>query len=533
MKTILKNGKIYVERDYFVSALCIENGIITNIGGNEDISRWGNGKLIDLKGKTIVPGFNDSHMHLLHCYYFLQRANLLGSTSISSVIDTCKEFLATHPDKKILLGRGWNQGYFTDEKRLLNRWDLDKISTDIPVLLTRVCGHAAAVNSKVIELLKLDKNFSLDAGGRLGFDGEVCNGILYESAVNQIKYLINEPTKKTDVFDSLKKITYLVNTQGITSVSTNDIYIGYPDGKPVEDGYRLYEKDNPTVRINHQISFYNLETFKKRIEKGYNKTDNPQYNRYGPIKLFIDGSLGPRTALLTHPYADDSGTMGMGVLTQEEIDAFVQIATEHGIQCVTHGIGDGGIDRVLNAYESVIRGTDNPLRHGIIHAQVTRPDQLQRMAANHVPTLMQPIYLNNGISDLRLKVGEELASTSAAYKSMINMGIPVSYGTDSPIASYAVIPTIHCAVNRQNFQHYPKEGFYPSERVSVQEAIDAYTIEGARISFEENIKGRLLPGYYADMVVLSDDIFIIDKNHILDIQVEMTIMDGKIVYTRS
>jgi predicted amidohydrolase YtcJ len=533
MKTILKNGKIYIERDRFLSALCIENGVITNIGSNEDTAHWGDGNIIDLKGKTIVPGFNDSHMHLLHCYYFLQRANLMGCTSIESVIDTCKQFLTAHPEKKILLGRGWSQGNFTDEKRLLNRWDLDKISTDIPVFLTRVCGHAAAVNSKVIELLKLDKNFTIDNGGKLGFDGDVCNGILYETAVNQIKYLINEPTKKTDVFDSLKKIAYLANTQGITSVSTNDIYIGYPDGEPVEAGYHLYEKDNPTVRINHQISFYNLETFKKRIKEGYNRTENPQYNRYGPIKLFIDGSLGPRTALLTHPYADDPSTMGIGVMTQEEINTFVQTATEHGIQCVTHSIGDGGIDRVLNAYESATKGTDNPLRHGIIHAHLTRPDQLQRMAANHIPTLMQPICLNHGIYDLHLKVGEQLASTSAAFKSMINMGIPVSYGTDSPIASYAAIPTIHCAVNRQNFQHYPKEGFHPSECVSVQEAIDAYTIEGARISFEENVKGRLLPGYYADMVVLSDDIFTIDKDHILDIQVEMTIMDGKIVYTRN
>jgi predicted amidohydrolase YtcJ len=530
VKKILINGKIYINPGGFCSALCIENGLIEAVGDMRDAEGWGRGEILDLKGKTVVPGFNDSHIHLLHCWFFLERANVSEARSVDDVIDICRQYLRDHPEKKVLVGRGWSQDRFTGEKRLLNRYDLDRISEDIPVILTRNCGHVAAVNSRVIETLNIGRGFAVEAGGAIGLEGGVPDGVLYETAVNQVKYLINEPYSRIGVYQDLGKIAKLVNACGITSVSTNDLYIGYPDAVPVEGGYHMYARNNPTLRVNHQISFHDPGVLKKRIREGYDRSGNPAFNRYGPVKLFADGSLGGRTALMREPYADRPDTRGSAVLTREELGIFMRLASEKGIQCVTHAIGDAAVDHVLEAIDGVNPSGENLLRHGIIHAAFTRREQLLHMAKTRIPVLVQPVNLWRGAGALSAVVGNELASTSGLYKTMIDLGIQAGYGSDAPIAPWNVMQGIHCAVNRQNQNFEPPGGDKPQERVSVEQAVDAFTLKGAWISGEENVKGRLLPGYYADLAVLSDDIFTIPKEKIRDVRVEMTMVGGRIVW---
>jgi len=234
---------------------------------------------------------------------------------------------------------------------------------------------------------------------------------------------------------------------------------------------------------------------------------------------------------LSRPYADDPTTCGQAVTGPEALTAFFREASAHGLQCVAHAIGDQGIENVLDAIESVNGGGDNPLRHGIIHAALPRPDQLRRLAAGRVPVLVQPVNLRRNASGLAEKVGEELASYASPYKTMLRNGIPLCFGSDGPIAPFDVMTGIHCAVNRQDSAD-AAGGFRPEEGLSVEEAVDAYTLAGAWISFEESVKGRLLPGYYADFAVLSDDIFTIEKTRIRDVRVEMTAVGGRIVFSR-
>jgi predicted amidohydrolase YtcJ len=219
-------------------------------------------------------------------------------------------------------------------------------------------------------------------------------------------------------------------------------------------------------------------------------------------------------------------------LTQEEINSFVKLASENGIQCVTHGIGNLGIDHILNAYETVDTDGQNPLRNGIIHVQITDLGQLRRMAENKILSIVQPIFLHYDMHIVEDRVGKDLTSTSYTFKTMKDLGLNTSYGTDSPVESFNVLNCIHCAVNRQDLKFYPDGGFYPDEKVSIVDAIEAYTAKSAYTSFEEDVKGKLLPGYYGDLVVLSDNIFTIDSKNIIDIKIDMTMVNGNVVYKR-
>ncbi|MDR1835838.1 MAG: amidohydrolase [Fusobacteriaceae bacterium] len=530
MKSVFKNGKIFVEKGHFVSAMLVTDGKIEKIGTDREAAAWQADETVDLQGKTVAPGFNDSHMHLLKCGFALRQAEMYGLTSIADVIRVCREFLAGHPGLTVLAGRGWNQDYFTDEKRLLTREDLDRITTEIPVVLTRTCGHVAAVNSKAIEMLDIGGSFVVASGGEAGMTDGRANGLLYETAAGQVAGLLAEPLTGENVCAILKDIAAVANAQGITSVSTNDITVGSPTGEAIEEGFLLYAKSNPTLRINHQVSFESPAKFRERIAAGYDRSPNAAFHRYGPLKLFADGSLGARTALLRAPYYDDPATSGVAVLRPAEIAEYVKIADENGIQCMIHGIGNLALDRIMDAYETLTGGGANPLRHGMIHVQITDPAQIERIARLQIPVAVQPVFLHYDLHMAEARVGKKLAATSYAFRTMIDAGIHAGYGTDSPVEPFNPFHCIHCAVNRQDLKGFPVEGWYPAERVGVQEAVAAYTAESAYTTFAEGFKGKLLPGYYADFVVLSEDIFTVASEKIKDIRAQMTVVGGKIAY---
>jgi len=530
-KTVLKNGKIFTERGHFVTALCIEDGLVSKIGPEAEAEAGNAATVLDLRGKTVVPGFNDSHMHLLKCGFALRQAELYGLTSIADVIAVCRAFRAKHPEIRLISGRGWNQDYFTDENRLLTRDDLDRIATDIPIILTRACGHVAAVNSKAMEMLDIGGSFVVASGGEVGVTNGRANGLLYETAAGQVAGLLAEPLTGESVCAVLKDIAAVANAQGITSVSTNDITVGSPTGEAIEAGFLLYEKRDPTLRINHQMSFESPAKFRERIASGYDKSGNPAFHRYGPLKLFADGSLGARTALLRAPYHDDPSTSGVAVLTPAEIAEYTKIADENQIQCMIHGIGNLALDRIMDAYENLTGGGENPLRHGMIHVQITDPAQLERIARLRIPVAVQPVFLHYDLHMAEDRVGKVLASTSYAFRTMLDSGIHAGYGSDSPVEPFNPFHCIHCAVNRQDLKGLPAGGWYPAERVSVEDAVAAYTTESAFTTFAEGVKGKLLPGYYADLVVLSADIFTVAAEAIKDIRADMTVVGGNIVYT--
>ncbi|HBZ40979.1 MAG TPA: amidohydrolase [Erysipelotrichaceae bacterium] len=532
MKTLLYNGNIYQDRDMFAQSILIEDNRIITVGSDDDLFalREEANLCVDLQGRTVVPGFNDSHQHFLMSAIAFTTVDLYGSDSIQTVIQRGKDFLSTHPSPSVLFGRGWNQDYFTDESRLLNRQDLDKISSDFPIVFSRACGHVVVCNSKALEVCQVSSNTLQIDGGHFDVDpaGEP-TGVFRENAMVLLGSLQSQPSTQ-DYTTLLDQVGAIANSYGITSVQSNDINVGKEGYEAMEEAYRIYSSATPTVRVYHQTSFIDVEAFEERIRDGYHRSEN-DFNRYGPLKLFVDGSLGARTALVRSPYADDPSTQGIECLTPETLNEWVRVADRNGIQVAIHAIGDQAMANVLDVYEEVIHGS-NELRHGIIHCQITDIPLLERFAKLDVLAYVQPIFLHYDLHIVEDRVGKPLASTSYAFQTMEKLGIRTAYGTDSPVEGFNVFHCIHCAVNRQDLSLFPEGGFYPQERVDLATAIDRYTLGGAYASFDEHQKGRLYPGYLADLVVLDRSIFDLDPTLIKEVKVEMTMVDGRIVYQR-
>lgn len=532
MKTILKNGKIYIEKNNFQEAILIENGIIKDVGTNDAILLNSVDNIIDLHGKTVLPGFNDSHMHLASIGNAMNSCDLSSARSIDDVIMLGKKFLEDNNGIYVLQGRGWNQDYFTSgEKRLLTRTDLDKISMMIPIVFSRVCGHVAIGNTKALEILGIDENTNIEGGIiELGSDGKP-NGVFNENALNLIYSVIPNKDNKTREEEFIKAAKYALSV-GITSVQSNDV-----SNNEFQDDFNIihniYDNKKLKLRYNPQFNFQDINDFKKYLKTEFvNGVYDNKFLSKGALKLFKDGSLGARTALMLKEYVDAPGENGVSALTDEQLQALCNLATQNGIPVITHAIGDGAIESVINAYEDVIKDGKNPLRHGIVHCQITSLKQLERIAKLNIAVMYQPIFLDYDIQIVESRVGKELASTSYAFNTLKKLGAPISFGTDSPVEDCNPFPNIYCAVTRQRLNGEPLGGFTPSEKMSVEDVIDAYTIGSAFNEFKENVKGRIKEGYVADLIVLDNDIFTINENDIKDIKVEKTMIDGEFVFER-
>ncbi len=533
MRTILRNGKIYVEKNNFKEAILIEDGIIKLVGSNEELAHYSADNIVDLEGKTVLPGFNDSHLHISGIGALMNTCNLTQAKSIDDIIQLGRNFLKNKPNLKALHGRGWNQDYFTTgERRLITRFDLDKISTEIPIVFDRVCGHVSVGNTKALEILGIDENTSVDGGTiELGEDGKP-NGIFTENAVRLIQSVIPKKDDLQKEEEFLKACNYALSL-GITSVQSCDI-MDTESRCMYKIIHNIYDNKKTKLRYSHQFNYQDIADFRNYLETEHleGKYDEKFLSK-GALKLFKDGSLGARTALMLEDYKDAPGTKGVEALTDEQLQALVELATEHGIRVVTHAIGDGAVESVIRAYERTIkngRNKDNRLRHGIVHCQISNRDQLNRIAKLNIPVMYQPIFLDYDIQIVEARVGKELASTSYAFNTLYKLGAPVSLGTDAPVEDCNPFPNIYCAITRQRLNGNPEGGFNPKEKMELEDAIDAYTIGSAYNEFKEDFKGRLKPGFVADLIVLDKDIFSVNENEIKNIKVEKTMIDGKFVY---
>lgn len=532
LDSILINGKIYVGKDDFQEAIFIKNGIITQVGTTEEILKNTADHFLDLGGRTVIPGLNDSHMHLASVGEAMNICNLNSAASIDEVVELGKKFIDENKDLKALYGRGWNQDYFiTGEKRLINKNDLDRISTEIPIVFNRVCGHVAVGNSKALEVLGVDEGISVDGGTiELGQDGKP-NGVFNENATKIVYGAIPDKDYKLREKEFLAAANYAVSL-GITSVQSCDAS-GEDSSSAFEMIHNIYDSKKTKLRYRHQFNFQEIDDFKVYLETEF-KNDNydEKFLSKGALKLFKDGSLGARTALMLKDYEDAPGLRGVEALSDVKLQALSDLATENNITVVTHVIGDGAAESVINAYENTMKNGENPLRHGLVHLQITNREQLERVAKLNIPVMYQPVFLQYDINIIEDRVGKELASTSYAFNTLYKLGAPISLGTDSPVEDCNPFENLYCAVTRKTFEGKPEGGYYPNECMDVQGAIDAYTIGSAYNEFKEDFKGRLRPGFVADLAILDRDIFTIDPLEIKDVKVDRTMINGEYVFVR-
>lgn len=539
MKTILYNGKVYLERGVFAEAVLVEDGLIARTGSNEDIlaAADSGAERIDCGGRTVLPGLNDSHMHLLQFGETMVQVAIDDVTSIGQMVERCKAFMAEHPEHTVhgIHAMGWNQDLFEDEKRVPTRHDLDRISTDSPIVLERVCGHVLSTNTKAIEMLGIDGRSPQWDGGtfELGEDGEP-NGIFTENACNYAKKIIPDYTVAEREDMILASMRYAVE-HGLTSVQSNDIGTVVLDTAYFDVYRKLYDEGKAPLRYRHQVCFNSLDEFRDYIEKGeYAKGSYPEdsWLTLGPLKLFKDGSLGARTALMRNDYRDDPGNKGIEWISVEEMKEYCALAKNAGMQVVTHVIGDAAIEKTVDCYEEAFIDGENKLRHALVHCQITDRALLERIARLGILAMYQPIFLDYDMHAVESRCGKELSSTSYAFRTMEELGGHVSYGTDCPVESCNPFPNIYSAVTRKDSKGWPEGGFYPQECVDVCTAVDAYTAGSAYAEFMEDKKGRIKEGYYADMVVLDRDIFTVKPEEIRDILPVLTMVGGKIVFQK-
>ena len=540
MTQLLTNGKIYVEKGVFAEAMVIEGDIIAFVGTNAEAEERAGKDFVrrDLEGKTVLPGMNDSHMHLLMRCEGKHQVDIDGVPSIGEMIRRCKVFLQEQPERCAsgIHAVGWNQDLFEDGDRLPNRHDLDQISTEIPIVLERVCGHIAASNTKAIEMLGIDGSSPQFPDGEffLGEDGYP-NGIYTENAVNVVKGLIPDfSLEEKEAFLS-EGVEYCLR-HGVTSVQTNDVGTEGPDREGIFRVYHnLFASGKGRMRIRHQVAYDNAEQFAESLKSGEYSRSEELYPEgslltLGPLKLFADGSLGARTALMKDDYADDPGNRGVIWMQQEEMNKCVELAAANGIQVLTHAIGNQAVNNTLEAYEHGMIDGENKLRHVVNHCQVTDPETIDRIARDDAPVTVQPIFLQYDLHIVEDRCGKALADTSYAFQTMYQRGIHEALGTDCPVEDCNPFPNIYTAVTRRDLKGEPEGGYNPRECMDVSDAIDAYTLESAYVEFMEDRLGRLKPGYLADLIVLDKDIFTCDPMEIRDILPVLTMVGGKVEF---
>ncbi len=539
MKTIYYNGNIYTGSLPLKQAFVEEKGIFKYAGDSATALAMAteDDVKIDLQGRFVCAGFNDSHMHLLGFGKTLNQAILSEHTeSLEAVLNCLKAFEGKPEDSGLwLLGRGWNQDYFTDANRMPNRYDLDRVSTERPISITRACGHCLVVNSKALELLGITEDTPSPEGGVIGMENGVLDGRFYDNAMNLVTDTLPMPTKD-EVKQMLRTALKKLNSYGITSCQTDDYsaFWNLPWQVVNEAYHELEEAGELTVRVYEQSNLTTVEDLQAFIDAGNVTGKGSDYFKIGPLKMLGDGALGARTAFLTKPYADDASTYGIPVFTKKQFEDMIGLANANGMQVAVHTIGDACLDWVLEAIEKALNEKPrDDHRHGIVHCQITRQDQLEKIKELNLHIYAQTIFLDYDINIVEARVGKELASTSYCWKTLMKNGVSVSNGSDCPVELPDVMAGIQCAVTRKPLKDAEgKQIYLPEEAFTVQEALDSFTSKSAKGSFEEQKKGKIQAGMLADFVILEENPFEVEENNLKDINVLATYVGGKKVYEK-
>jgi predicted amidohydrolase YtcJ len=529
-KSVFYNGKIAVPGG-FVEGMAIEGQNIVCLGSSEEVCAIRDAEKIDLAGRLALPGFIDGHMHFLAYALSLERADLLGCFSVNEVRSRLRAFLdERRPEPgEWVVGRGWNHELF-DDNRILTKEDLDDLTPDNPAMLARVCGHIVVLNSRAITLLGLTGE-SRFAGGVVDLDdGGEPTGVIRESVVEWAgsKLPLPGPEKLRKRVVRAGKETAKV---GLTSIHSDDLGSVGGDFQTIIDLYiSLCKEDEMPVRITEQLLLRNRPALDHFLSTGWRTVDGMPFFHIGPLKILTDGSMGGRTALLRKEYEDAPGVFGVPIYGHDELDDLVLTAHLAGMQVATHAIGDGALNMCLDAMERALLAKPRDARHYIVHCQMGDMEQYRRMARLGIGAAIQPPFVPSDRPMALKRIGEERALAGYAWKTMKELGIFLSGGSDSPVEKFDPLWGVYTAVARKDENGLPQGGWNPSQKFSVAEAVDLYTRGGAYASFEEHRKGTLAEGMLADVVVLDRDIFSVPEDEIKEAHVALTMVGGRIVY---
>lgn len=482
------------------------------------------GEAIDLQGRTVVPGFTDCHLHFMSYGLSLKQIDLVEVSTLEEALARVAARAATTPAGHWLHGRGWDQSLW-EGGAFPTRGDLDRVAPEHPIFLERKCGHAGWANSRALELAGITAETPDPPGGAIDRDPATGQptGILKERAMDLISQLFGEPLVNEAV-DAIKAGMASAHKQGLVGVHTMEGATAFRAFQQLRAAGEL------KLRVLMQIPEENLDA---AIQAGLRSGFGDERLRIGGVKVFADGALGAHTAHMLAPYADEPDNYGIPVATAEHLREVVGKASRAGIAAFVHAIGDRANREVLDAIEvSRQAGEGLDLHHRIEHVQIIHPGDIPRLAKLGVVASMQPIHATQDMLLADALWGTRCTG-AYAWRSLLDTGAVLAFGSDSPVEDLSVIKGIHAAVTRRRADGSPgPNGWYPEQRLTVAEAVYAYTAGAAYASGEEAIKGTLSPGKLADLVVLSQDIFTVDPMAILEMEVVATMFDGEFVYVR-
>jgi predicted amidohydrolase YtcJ len=523
---LLLDGKVYTMDGSLprAQAVAVSGTRILAVGADAELrglTAHGQWQVVDLRGRTVLPGFTDCHLHL---GFYASRASGVPLREESSLDETLSSVAAYVKQAKPgvwVRGWGWSDSTWGEDE-VPSRQLLDEIAPEHAVVLTKKDGHVIWVNSLALREAGVGKDTPEPPGGVLERDKETGEptGIFKEEATALIYDVVPLPRPQTRQ-EALKGAIADAQRLGLTGVHDCD------GSASLNDYQEMLARGELGLRVFIMIPRDSLdEAIKVGVRSGF----GDDYLRLGNVKIFCDGTLGSQTGEMLEPFAGRGDNRGVAAITQEELEDTVLRAGAAGVACSVHAIGDKANRRVLDAFEKQRRsGAGKGLRHRVEHAQLLDAADVPRFKALDVIASMQPIHATQDmyIAD---KYWGERARMAYAWRAVLDTGACLAFGSDAPVESMDPLAGIHAAVTRQRANGEPEGGWHPEQCLSVREAVHAYTLGAAYSCGSEAERGSITPGKLADLVVLADDIFEIQPQEILRTRVMATVFDGRIVY---
>jgi len=520
---IVTNAKIYTVDTTFseTESMAVTNGKIVATGSSEEIrSKYSAENSVDAEGKFIYPGFNDAHAHFNgYGENLMQYAELRGTSGPDEIYAILEEH-----HKKFggdwVLGRGWDQNDW-EGTEFPDKTKLDEMFPDTPVYLVRVDGHAGWCNSKALEMAGITAE-TKTAGGQVVMKNGEPTGILIDKTMELVSQLIPEITKEQQHLGLLEaqKNCFAVGLTSVTDAGLNKNTIGLME--------EMQQANELKMRINAVLN-PTEENFDYFVKKGPVQTSRLTINT---IKVYADGALGSRGALLIDDYSDDPGNKGIQIENQAYYDSICQLAYDNNFALATHCIGDGANRLILDTYGKFLKGK-NDQRWRIEHAQIIHPDDIKKFARYSVVPSVQATHATSDMYWADERLGEKrLSNGSYAYQTLLQQNGWLPNGTDFPVEHIEPLFTFYASVFRTDHDGWPEGGFLADEALSREQALRSITLWPAKASFEENEKGSLEPGKWADFVILDTDLMTASPQEILDAKIACTWVAGEKMFER-
>lgn len=517
---IITNGNIYTVDEAFskADAFAVKDGKFIATGTTEEITKaYTASKTIDADGQTILPGLIDGHCHFYGLGQNLQVVDLVGTASYDEVLERVAAFARANPSKTFVRGRGWDQNDW-EVKEFPTKERLDELFPNIPVALERVDGHAYLVNKKALDMANITAETQVSGGEIVKIHGKI-TGVLVDRPQEMIDAVMPQASKDQNI-NSLMGAQEVCFSYGLTTV--NDAGL---DKEIIELIDSLQTAGDLQMRVYAMISNKpkNLDHY---LTTGKLKTD---YLNVRSVKVYGDGALGSRGAALREEYSDKEGHFGAMITPADEMNALAKRIVKAGYQMNTHAIGDSANVVALRAYKEALKATDDP-RWKIEHAQVVSAQDFDYFGDKILPSV-QPTHATSDMYWAEDRVGAKRIKGAYAYKDLLNKSGKVILGTDFPVEQVNPFYTFYAAVARKDLKQYPEGGYQMENALTREETLRGMTIWAAYSNFEEDEKGSIEPGKFADFVILPKDIMTIPEDEIPTMYVNDTYVGGKRVYT--